>query len=64
MALLLAILSANMTHTYLVEKVHWLMFALAVASAATVTGKQRSHISVPMEVLRSKARARRVVSQA
>jgi O-antigen ligase len=63
MALLLAILSANMAHTYLVEKVHWLMFALAVASAATVTGKQRSHISVPMEVLRSKARARRVVSQ-
>jgi O-antigen ligase len=39
MSLFLAILAANMTHTYLVDKAQWLIFALTVASVSTV-GRQ------------------------
>jgi O-antigen ligase len=39
MSLLLAILAANMTHTYLVDKAQWLIFALTVASAS-IAGRQ------------------------
>jgi O-antigen ligase len=64
MSLLLAVLAANMTHTYLVDKTHWLIFALAVATAGSVTRKQKSYAPAPTEDLRSKARTHRAVSQA
>jgi O-antigen ligase len=64
LSILLSILAANMTHTYLlVDKGQLLMLALAVASGATVTKKQKSYGSLPVDVLRSKARAKRVLSQ-
>ena len=62
-SLLTAILAANMTHSYIVEKAHWLIFALAVASAASLSNRRRSHVRVSSSGLRLKARAHRLVRQ-
>jgi O-antigen ligase len=48
-AMLAAILAANMTHTFIADKAHWLIFSLAVASAVTVIKKQKSPVSVTLK---------------
>jgi O-antigen ligase len=63
LALVLAILAANFTHTFLFDKAHWTIFAMAVASATSVARRQRSRFSLPSKILHPNARSSRVVSE-
>jgi hypothetical protein len=55
--LLIMTLVSNLTHTYLARKSQWLIFALAVAAAATVVKRSVAARFLIRQPLRSSERA-------